>query len=90
MMTHDVRVSLEKLSEMVNTEGWEIMVDDLEKKIEAIKEELTTPSAEVNGDLLRIAQGRILAYRDILSIPSSISFAFEQDKEDRAEDNATV
>lgn len=62
------------------------MVEDLEKKIEAIKEELTQPSKEVDGDLLRIAQGRILAYRDILSVPASIEFAFKQAEEEKEEE----
>lgn len=74
--------ALTDLSEMVNTEGWKVLTDDVEKKIEAIKEELTTPSLDMNGDLLRIAQGRILAYRDILAIPIVVQHALTQGKID--------
>lgn len=83
-MDNQTREALEKLSETVNTEGWEVLSKDLEAKIEAIKEELTIPDKAIDADILKIAQGRILAYRDILSLPVVIKHTFAEDVRDQA------
>ncbi len=69
------RIALEELNLMVSTPGWKILSESIDKKIEAIKEELTAPVPEMNEYLLRIAQGRLLAYRDILSVPGQTTWA---------------
>lgn len=85
-MDQKTRESLEQLYELTNTPGWAVLAEDLDKKVEAIKEELTVPSKEVDGELLRIAQGRILAYRDILSIHGAVGYALKQADEEAEED----
>lgn len=80
-MDAKTRQDLEELNETCKTNGWEILSKSIEKKIEAIKEELTLPRIEVNEHLLRIAQGRILAYRDLLSLPLQTHYALVQDEE---------
>jgi len=59
--------ALENLNEMIHTKGWDVLEEDIKEKIEELKESVL--QTDVTGDLLKIAQGRILAYREILSLP---------------------
>lgn len=83
-MDTEARKSLEDLNETLTTKGWQILSDDLEAKVEALKEELT--KVQVDNDLLKIAQGRILAYREIMALPTFIEQALKQDEEEVEED----
>lgn len=78
-MDTETRKGLEQLNETVNSVGWNILADDLETKIELLKEELT--KTQIDGDLLKIAQGRILAYREILSLPAYLDQALKPEED---------
>jgi hypothetical protein len=79
-MDRETREFYEALSETVKTPGWKLYSDSLNKKIEAIKEELVTGSLDVTQDLLRVAQGRILAYRELISLPYVVEHVFTMEK----------
>lgn len=70
--------ALESLNEMVHTKGWDVLEDDIKEKIEELKESIL--HTDVTGDLLKIAQGRILAYREILSLPIIVEKALTPDE----------
>ena len=78
-MDQETLEALENLNEMINTPGWDVLKGDIEDKIEELKEQLLHP--EVTGDLLKVAQGRILAYREILSLPIIVEAALNQEVE---------
>jgi hypothetical protein len=82
-MDAETRKTLELLNNTVHTPGWDVLADDLETKIEQIKEELL--NTQITGDLLKIAQGRILAYRDILSLPVFLDEALKPQEVDESD-----
>jgi hypothetical protein len=72
--------AVEAMAEMVQTSGWDHLASDLESKINAIKDVLTRPE-ETNIDVLRIAQGRLMAYRDLLALPIMLAQALRDHRE---------
>jgi hypothetical protein len=70
---------LERIWETVNSAGWKDLEEEFNSKIEQIKTALVT-DFESTGDLLRVAQGRILVYRELLSLHAAIQYTFEQMK----------
>lgn len=79
-MDAETRVRLEQMWDTVNTDGWNTLMDDLKEKIRLIKEELAL-NLNVDQDLLKIAQGRIMAYNDMLTLHPVLDQALSQ-KED--------
>ncbi len=78
-MDAETRKELEALNELIHLPGWDILVSDVEDKVEELKEQVLHP--EVTGDLLKIAQGRIIAYREILALPTIVEAALNQEVE---------
>ena len=79
-MEPHIRVRLEKMLETTKTEGWQLLSEDLETKITMIKEELVS-NLNVEQDVLKIAQGRTMSYRDILSLPIVLENALDEKDE---------
>lgn len=80
------RRALENLNEMVHTKGWDVLEEDIKEKVEELKEQVLHPT--VTGELLKVAQGRILAYREILSLPTIIEAALNQESDNEDVDDS--
>ncbi len=78
-MDAETRKELEALNELIHLKRWDILVEDIENKVEELKEQVLHP--EVTGDLLKIAQGRIIAYREILALPTIVDAALNQEED---------
>jgi len=71
---------LGRIWETVNTPGWKDLEEDMREKISQIKDALVDPGSGT-GDLLRIAQGRILTYNDFLSLYAMLDHVLKEDDE---------
>jgi hypothetical protein len=70
---------LEAIQSTVVSDGWKFLMEDIEDKLKAIKEEFTSP--QVNLELLRFGQGRITVYKELLSLEAIVNAAIDQSKE---------
>lgn len=82
-MSPDDLKRAEAIQSTVVTDGWKHLLDDVQNKVEQLKHELTNPN--VTLDLLRLAQGRIIVYNEMLSLRALIENALDQHKEDEAD-----
>jgi len=80
-MDADVAQKLARIYELTRMPGWADLEEDLKEKMDAIKDALAH-DVSVTHELLKIAQGRILAYRDILAIPVLVEHTLNQVDED--------
>lgn len=76
---------LERIWDTVNSPGWADIEQDLNEKIEQMKTALVTDMA-VDGDLLKVAQGRVLSYNELLSLYNVVKYALEH-QNDEVEDS---
>jgi predicted DNA-binding protein len=83
MTTEDTR-RLEAIQSTVASDGWKYLVEDIEQKIEAMKEEFLNPN--VSLEALRFGQGRIQVYKEFLSLKQVVDAVLDQAKEEAAED----
>ncbi len=84
-MDQETQKALESLNEMIHTPGWDVLEEDIQEKVDDLKEQVLHP--EVTGDLLKIAQGRIIAYREILSLPVIVEAALNPEVEEDQDDS---
>lgn len=79
MTSEDVK-RLEAIQSTVVTDGWKYIIEDVETKVKQLKDELINP--QVGLDLLRLAQGRIVVYNELLTLGVMVDQALEMNKED--------
>lgn len=79
-MTSEDAKKFETLQDLFAHEGWALLVEEMNAKIEAIKEGFTRPGLTV--DYLAFGQGRINVYREMDSLPRVIEHALNEYKED--------
>jgi hypothetical protein len=72
---------LEKIRETVISEGWKLLMADVETKTSDLKNALTAPANTL--DEIRVAQGRLFVYRELLALPAMIENALAQQEEDK-------
>lgn len=77
---------LEAIQSTLASEGWKHLVEDVETKVEAMKEEFLSP--QVTLEMMRFAQGRIAVYREFLSLKTVVDQILEQN-ESVADEDAT-
>lgn len=83
-MTNEDQKKLEAIQSTIATDGWNVIMDDLVKKLDAIKEEFTNPG--VSLEMLRFGQGRLTVYREFLSLGNMIENILQNAIEDAKED----
>jgi len=76
---------LERIWETVNSPGWTDIEQDLKEKVEQMKVALVT-DLNADGDLLKIAQGRVLSYNEILSLYNVVKYALDNKDAEPDED----
>lgn len=82
-MTPEQVKELENIYETVHSKGWVLLMKDVEDKLTSIKDETLNPS--VQTEVWRVAQGRALVYRELLSLPAMIDHTLTQLTEDAQE-----
>lgn len=82
MTPEDVK-RIEQLQETVNSQGYRFMLEDVEAKVAAIKEDFTNPN--ITLDLLRVGQGRLFVYKELLGLPAIVDSILENHKLDEQE-----
>ena len=85
-MSPDEAKRLEAIQSTVTSDGWKYLVEDIQAKIEAIKEEFTQPST--NLEMLRFGQGRLIVYREFVALRAIVEQIIDQHAEDAIEDSA--
>lgn len=83
-MSNDDTKRLEAIHSTVSSDGWKYLVEDIEAKIDAMKEEFINPN--VSLELLRFGQGRISVYKEMVSLRDVVSQIIDQHAEDLQED----
>lgn len=83
-MSNDDTKRLEAIHSTVSSDGWKYLVEDIESKIDAMKEEFVNPN--VSLELLRFGQGRISVYKEMVSLRDVVSQIIDQHAEDLQED----
>jgi len=76
---------LERIWETVNSPGWADIEQDLKEKVEQMKVALVT-DMNADGDLLKVAQGRVLSYNEILSLYDVVKYALDNKDAETTED----
>jgi len=71
---------LARIWETVNTPGWKDLENDMREKVEQIKSALVDPTT-TDGDVLRVAQGRILTYNDFLTMYTMLEHVLKEEDE---------
>lgn len=87
-MTNDDVKRLEAIQSTVLSDGWKYLMEDVREKVEVLKYEFTNP--QVSLELLRLGQGRIIVYNELLTLPIMVDQALEMNKEDEREQAAAV
>lgn len=72
---------LEKIRDTVISEGWQLLMIDVEAKLQALTEAMTNPKNTL--DEMRVAQGRIFGYRELLGLPVMIELALKEKEDDK-------
>jgi predicted DNA-binding protein len=87
-MTPEDTRRLEAIHSTVTSDGWKYLVEDIETKVESIKEEFT--QAATNLELLRFGQGRLVVYREFASLRAIVAQILDNLALDAVEDSAEV
>lgn len=83
-MTPEQVKDLEDIYSTVTSKGFKLLLNDVETKLEGIKEELTNPSVPL--EVARVAQGRVIVYRELLACQSMVENALKNAAEDAADE----
>lgn len=78
--------TVDNLRDMFATEGWKKYLEDVETKVNAIKEELTNP--EIPENVANFGRGRIAVYRELLTFERLVDQFVQQAAEDKDEAEA--
>lgn len=81
MTPEDVK-KFEKLQDLFSHEGWGLLIDECNFKIDAIKESFT--SFGITENLLSFGQGRVAVYRELSSLPVIIESALAEQANEQA------
>jgi hypothetical protein len=84
-MNIDETQRLEAIQSTVITDGWKYLCEDIQEKVDSMKEELLHPN--VSLEMLRFGQGRVAVYRELLSLRQVVEHVLDQAKEDAIEDS---
>jgi hypothetical protein len=71
---------LETLFDLTSHPGWKILVEDMEDRVDAIKESLT--QGEVSAYDLGLAQAHVKVFREIITLRNMVEIAIKQSIED--------
>jgi hypothetical protein len=71
---------LETLFDLTSHPGWKILTEDMEDRIDAIKESLT--QGEVSAYDLGLAQAHVKVFREITTLRNMVEIAIKQSIED--------
>lgn len=82
MTPEDVK-RIEAIQETVNSPGWKHLLEDVDSKVTAIKEDFSNPSITV--DLLRLGQGRLFVYKELQALPQIVDSILANNKLDEEE-----
>ncbi len=74
------REKLETLFDLTSHVGWKVLGEDLEKRVEALKEGLA--SNESTSYQLGLAHGHIKVYREMISLRSLVEMILKDMQED--------
>lgn len=61
---------LEAIQSTVTSDGWNYLIEDIQAKVDAMKEEFLNP--QVTLDLIRFGQGRVSVYKEIIGLRSVV------------------
>jgi len=84
-MTQDDVKRLEAIQSTIATDGWKHLVEDIEAKIAAMKEEFLNPSVTI--EMLRFGQGRIAVYKEFLSLGTIVDQILQDHIDDQKEES---
>lgn len=87
-MNVEQRQKLESMFDLTSHPGWKVLGEDLEKRVDALKEGLATREATIYQ--LGLAHGHIKVYRELISLRDLIEMILKQDQEDMNEQAAAV
>lgn len=73
----------EDLQDLFSNPGWKVLADELEFKVEAIKEGFT--QFGTLPELISYGQGRISVYREFLTLPDIINNALNEHANEQAD-----
>lgn len=76
--------TVDNLREMFATEGWKKYLEDVQTKVEGIKEELLNP--EIPENVANFGRGRVAVYRELLAFEQLVDNFVEQSAKDAEED----
>jgi len=79
-MSEESTKKLEALFDLTSHPGWQYLIDDMEERVDAIKESLT--QGEVPAYELGLAQAHVKVYREIINLRTMIELAIKQSQED--------
>lgn len=79
-MTPEQIRELEQILETCNSPGWKLILNDVDHKVDAIKEGFT--QFGITEQLWNYGQGRISVYRELLTLEAVLDEALKQAKED--------
>lgn len=82
MTPEDVK-RIEAIQDTVHSKGWAYLLEDVNAKVDAIKEDFTNPGITV--DILRIGQGRLFVYKELQAMQAIVDQILENNKEDEQE-----
>jgi hypothetical protein len=80
-MTDEDIKKLEEMFDMTAHKGWAVLMEDLDKRIDAFKEGLATK--EATPYQLGLVQGHIKVYRELQHLRQMIEMATKADEEER-------
>ena len=76
----DKQKELELIFDMTSHPGWACLVDDLEQRVDALKEGMITNESTLYQ--VGLAQGHVKVYREIIALRKFLDQYLEQIKED--------
>jgi hypothetical protein len=74
---------LEEMFDMTAHKGWSILMEDMDRRVDALKEGLATKEATVYQ--IGLVQGHIKVYRELKNLRSMIEMALKEYEEERVE-----
>jgi len=77
------QAELEKMRDTVISDGWKLLMQDVQKQHDTIRDALGNPAGTI--DEIRVAQGRLSVYRELLALPDVIDLTLKQREEDLAD-----
>lgn len=83
MMTPEDVKRIEAIQDTVHSVGWAHLLEDVDAKVDSIKEDFTNPGITI--DVLRIGQGRLFVYKELQAMQQIVDHILSNHKEDEQE-----